>query len=104
MLPVYLRVVTQSRSSKLLEKIVCVRLAEYLTANSLLADCQFRFRAHRTTENAIENIVTQLYDNFDASGYGLGVFLDLAKTFDSLDRTILYEKFKSYGISEVELD
>ena len=41
---------------KLLEKIVCVRLTEYLTANFLLTDCQFRFRAHRTTENAIQNI------------------------------------------------
>ena len=31
-------------------------------------------------------------------------FFDLAKAFDSLDRTILYETLKSYGIREVELD
>ena len=65
--------------SKLLEKIFCVRLAEYLAANYLIADCQFGFRTHRTTENAVQNIVAQLYGDFDAGRYGFGVFLDLAK-------------------------
>ena len=34
----------------------------------------------------------------DTGKYVVGVFLDLKKAFDTVDHTILLEKFNSYGI------
>ena len=45
-----------------------------------------------------------MYDAFDRGESAVGVFLDLAKAFDTLDRNILIEKLNYYGVGGVELE
>jgi retron-type reverse transcriptase len=90
--------------SKILEKIVSVQLTEYFNAHSLFSSAQYGFRSSFSTENALHEIVDRLYSAFDSNHFGVGIFLDLAKAFDSLDRRVLYRKLACYGITGVEGD
>ena len=46
------------------------------------------------TEDAVLDIVNEPYDAFDKDETVIGVFLDLSKAFDSLNRELLYRKLE----------
>ena len=89
--------------SKILEKVVAKRLTKYFTSNSLFTDSQFGFREGMSTENAIQVLVNAVYDSFEQGNAAIGVFVDLSKAFDSLDRDHLCTKLEFYGIKNNEL-
>ena len=78
--------------------MVSTRLVSYFLQNNLITAAQFGFLTGRSTEEAVTHIVDSLYSLFDAGAHGVGVFIDLAKAFDSLDRSILCAKLKHYGV------
>ena len=84
--------------SKILEKLVSTHLINYFLVNNLFTDAQFGFLPGRSTEDAVHNIVNNLYRAFDAGECAIGAFLDLSKAFDSLHRQILCAKLKHSGI------
>ena len=63
----------------------------------------FGFRKGMSTEDAIQALVNSIYDAFDRQNSVVGVFIDLAKAFDSVDRDYLLHKLEFYGIKNVEL-
>ena len=89
--------------SKILEKIVFNRLVRYFNENNLFTPSQFGFRKGMSTEDAIQALVNSIYDAFDSQNSVVGVFIDLAKAFDSVDRDYLLDKLRFYGIKNVEL-
>ena len=84
--------------SKILEKLVSIRLINYFLVNNLFTEAQVGFLPGRSTEDAVHNIVDNLYRAFDSGECAIGTFLHLSKAFDSLDRRILCAKLKYYGI------
>ena len=56
-----------------------------------------------STELACQSVLKQLYSDLDDKKHAIGVFVDLAKAFDSLDRSILLKKLELYGIREEAL-
>ena len=76
---------------------------EYFTNNNLFSSKQYAYRKGVSTSDAVLDIVNSLYDAFDVGETAVGVFLDLAKAFDSLNREILFRKLEYYGIGGIEL-
>lgn len=84
--------------SKLLERIVNKRLMNFLETQNVIMDRQFGFRRGRSTEDAVSLLTNTVASNLDKDQKCIGVFLDLAKAFDSISIPILISKLESYGI------
>ena len=84
--------------SKILERAIYNRLLKYLNQNKLLSSSQFGFRQNLSTEMAIIEFQDRLIQQLISGKWGLGVFLDLSKAFDTLNHTILLDKLHHIGI------
>lgn len=84
--------------SKILEKIVNKRLTTYIEKNGLLSPRQFGFRRHRSTEDAITLLTEHIAKSLDSDKKCVGVFLDLAKAFDTVSSKILIRKLEGIGV------
>ena len=87
---------------KILEKVIESQLVKHLESNFLLTGAQFGFRKGRSTEHAVHSLVRNIHNDMNDGKFVMGIFLDLKKAFDSLDRKILLEKLKWYGILNKE--
>ena len=86
--------------SKILEKIIYIRLLDHFTTNNLLSDKQFGFRKGLSTYMPILLIQDLIATAFEANELIVGVFLDLKKAFDTVDHDILCQKLKKYGVKD----
>ena len=84
--------------SKIFEKLACSRLNKYLTDYHILHDNQFGFRPKLSTCLALLQLVDELTRSIDEGKATVGVFIDLAKAFDTVDHKILLMKLEHYGI------
>ena len=75
--------------SKVFERIINNRLTKYLENNKLLSDQQFGFRPKRSTSQAVHKLTNFISSNLDNGMYTIGIFLDLAKAFDTISFSIL---------------
>ena len=89
--------------SNVLEKLVYSPVMKHFLHNNYLRNNQYDFRAQCSTEGALQDMCTTIYDSFENTHYCIGAFLDLSKAFDSLDRDILLKKLAYYGILGCEL-
>ena len=55
--------------SKVMEKILVVRLSSFLNASGTLYDRQYRLRKKRTTTEAVLDLVRNLYDNISKNKF-----------------------------------
>ncbi|KAJ8732469.1 hypothetical protein PYW07_015068 [Mythimna separata] len=89
--------------SKILEKIINSRLIKYLEDNSLLSDGQFGFRAKKSTSQAVHTLTNYVTTNLDNGMHTIGIFLDLAKAFDTISCFLLLHKLETLGIRGQQL-
>lgn len=89
--------------SKILEKIINIRLMKYLEENRLLSDSQFGFRPKKSTSQAVHKLTNYISTNLDNGMHTIGIFLDLAKAFDTISCKILLHKLETLGIRGAQL-
>ena len=75
-----------SAFSKIIEKAATERLLEYFLDKNLLSEFQFGYKPNVSTVDALLSFVDDIYTAFDGGECAIGVFLDLSKAFDSLNR------------------
>ena len=77
---------------------------KYLDMHNMLFQSQYGFRRKHSTNLATVELVTKILQAIDNSEYTIGVFLDLAKAFDTVNHEILLKKLEHYGIRGIALE
>jgi hypothetical protein len=90
--------------SKYFEKIVYNRTYSFITKLELLNPNQFGFQQGKSTSMAAISLHDFVSGTIDQKQLAIGIFLDLAKAFDSVDHSILIEKLPYYGIRGTALN
>ena len=85
---------------KIFEQAVFIQLYEYFNKNNLLHKSQYGFRTLHSTELVYLEIIDIIGKDLDNGKLPIGVFLDLSKTFDALDHTMMLDKLLHYGLKE----
>lgn len=90
--------------NKIFEKILFNRLTIFLNSNNFLCPQQYGFREKSSTSNAVIDLVNKIQLDLDNRDDVLGLFLDLSKAFDTVDRKILIDKLRYAGVRGIALD
>ena len=79
------------------------RLLSFINKHNLLYKLQFGFREKHGTDTALIILIDKIMSAINEDEIVLGVFLDLSKTFDTVNHKILLMKMYKYGIRGVAL-
>lgn len=90
--------------SKILERLINLRLVKYLEDKHLLSPNQFGFRRNRSATDAVHDLTTHIARNLDSGNKCVGVFLDFKKAFDTVSIPILLQRLESLGIRGTQLE
>jgi Reverse transcriptase (RNA-dependent DNA polymerase) len=93
-----------SSLSKILEKIVQIKLVYHLERNKLLYKHQYGFLKGKCTEHNLLHVTNKISQALNDGKYCIGLFLDLKKAFDVCSHDILLKKLeKAFGIKGTTL-
>ena len=81
------------------------RLYKHLRDNNILYRKQFGFLEKYSTKHAIMQLVDQINNSFEKNLYTQRSFIDLSKTFDTVEElsNILITKLENYGVKGTNL-
>ena len=90
--------------SKLTERVVKLRLVDFLSNNNLLNSFQSAYIKHHSTETALLSVHDHIIKAISHQQVTCLTLLDLSAAFDTIDHSILLERLSSwFGISAIPL-
>ena len=84
--------------SKILEKVMYLRVYSFLQDTGQIYDNQYGFRANHSCEHAVGQLVGSVVKGLENRHNVACVMLDLSKAFDTIDHRILLAKLELYSI------
>ena len=69
--------------------------------NSVIYYLQFGFRQKYSTSHALIHLTDKIREHRDSGNFACGIFVDLQKTFYTVDHDTLIQKLNRYGIRGV---
>lgn len=84
---------------KILQTVVKVQLEEFIESNKILNKFQSGFRGQHSCETAINFVIMKWKQAIEKNKIVLAVFLDLKRAFETIDRNILLNRLREYGVS-----
>jgi len=90
--------------SKLTERVVKLRLVDYLSTNNLLNSFQSAYIKHHSTETTLLSVQDHIIKAMSHQQVTCLTLLDLSAAFDAIDHSIFLERLSSwFGISSILL-
>lgn len=83
--------------SKVLEKVVCSQVSEYLERYNILPEFQSGFRKSRGTNTALLDVTDNIIEAQDRGMGTILVLLDFSRAFDAINTSLLLSKLSFYG-------
>lgn len=90
--------------NKIIKRIIYKRVNAFLHSIHFFYNCQYGFLLGSNARVPIVELLDNMSNTLDNREYISGVFLDLAKAFDTLNHNILLVKLEKSGIRGVALD
>ena len=84
--------------SKCLERLMHVRIVNFLELNDIFYTRQYGFRKKRSTIHAILDLVGIILKAHEEGKFTGCIFLDLSKAFDTIQHHMFLQKLQHYGI------
>ena len=79
------------------------RLWSFINRFDILTKSQYGFRKGCSTENAVVDLAEYFYRSLNSENYGVAVFVDFKKAFDTIDHEIMIRKMEAYGVRGLAL-
>ncbi|KAL0831856.1 hypothetical protein ABMA28_001386 [Loxostege sticticalis] len=89
--------------SKILERIVCSQLTNYLEVQDILPHYQSGFRKGYGTATALAGVVDDLLAAQDRGMLTILTLLDFSRAFDSINTSLLLSKLRYYGLDSMSV-
>ena len=83
---------------KIFEKIMKIKILDYIEKFKILVENQLCFRNRRSTVDALVNVVENINLEKEKGKNSTTVFLDLKKAFDTVNHSLLLKKLEEFGI------
>ena len=91
--------------SKVIEKIVDIRITEHMNKHHLLPVHQSAYRRHHSTETAILCVMNDMINVLDRGHVGALMLLDMSAAFDTVDHSIMVDVLKRrFGVCDSALN
>jgi len=92
-----------SNFSKIIEKIMAIRLIDHLESNNIISDFQFGFRKGHSTVHPMVVLDNFVSEALNKKNHAAAIFCDLRKAFDTVNHGLLLKKLRRYGVSGLAL-
>ena len=89
--------------SKVLERVVCEQLTDYIEKHDYLYELQSGFRSSYSTDSCLIHLSDHILKNQDNGQYTGMVILDLQKAFETANHKILISKLRAMGVGQAAL-